>query len=89
MKTTVLSVRSCSFRLKKRQFLKLISIVVGVKTGYNSDYQLLACNAKNKRFLSSKDNVPVNIVCICGQNSLFVDIIHSILKLMKRRMKRK
>ena len=89
MKTTVLSARSCSFILKKRQFLKLISIVVSIKTGYHFDYQLLACNAKNKRFLSSKDNVPVNIVCICGQNSLFVDIIHSILKLMKRRMKRK
>ena len=61
---------------KKRRFLKLIPLLVDIKNIYYSDYQYLACNGKNKRCSSPKDNVLANIVCICGQNSLFVDFIH-------------
>ena len=64
LKTTVLQARNDGIRLKKRRFLKLILIFVGLKQGYNIDYQLLARNTKNKRFLSPNDNVPANIGCM-------------------------
>lgn len=32
-------------------------------------------NHKNKRFAASKDNVPENIGCMCGQNNLCVNFI--------------
>ena len=75
LKRAVLAARSGSFRLKKRRFLKLPPIFIGIKIVYHSDYQHLSCNAKNKRFLSSKDNVPANIGCMHGQNSPFVKFI--------------
>ena len=77
LKTAVLSVRNGGFSLKKRRFLKLIFIFVGIKTVYHSDYQLLVCNAKNKRLSSTKDSVLSNIGCMCGQNRHFVKFIHN------------
>ncbi len=50
LKTTVSSARNGSFSFKKRRFLKLIRIFVGIKSFYLTDSQRLACNAKNKRF---------------------------------------
>ena len=54
LKTLILSVRNGGFSLKKRRFLKLIRLVVYIKTFYLSDNQYFLCNAKNKRFSSSK-----------------------------------
>ena len=62
----------------------MIRIFVGIKQVYFADYQRLLCNVKNKRFSSPNDNAPTNIGCIRGQNSLFVDFIHSIRKRMKK-----
>ena len=76
MKRAVLSARSGGFRLKKRRFLKLIRVFVGNKYIYHCDYQRLSCNAENKRFSSTNDNVPANIGCMYAYNSLFVNIIH-------------
>ena len=76
LKTTVSSARNGSFSFKKRRFLKLIRIFVGIKSFYLTDSQRLACNAKNKRFFASKDNAPANIGCMRCQNSLFVKFIH-------------
>ena len=73
----VLSARSGSFSVKKRRFLKVIRIFAGIRKPYSTDYQYLLCNAENTRFSSPKDNVPANIACICSQNSLFVDFIHT------------
>ena len=84
MKRTVSSARNGGIWLKKRRFLKRILIFVDIKSVYRVDYQRLLCNAKNKRFSSPNDNAPTNIGCICGQNSLFVDFIHSIRKRMKK-----
>ena len=64
LKTTVLQARNDGIRLKKRRFLKLILIFAGIKQGYNIDYQHLAHNVKNRRFLSPNDNVPANIGCM-------------------------
>ena len=80
LKRTVSSARNGGFRLKKRRFLKLIRIIVGVENVYCADYQRLLCNAKNKRFSSSNDNALANIGCIRGQKSLFVNFIHNIWK---------
>ena len=63
-KTTVSSARNVGFSVKKRQFLKLIPIFVGIKNTYHSDYQHLSRNAKNKRFLPPNDNSPANIGCM-------------------------
>ena len=75
-KTAVSSPKSDGFSVKKRRFLKLIRIFVGIKKVYHPDCQPLLSNAKNKRFLSSNDHALTNIVCICSQNSLFVDFFH-------------
>ena len=75
LKTLILQARNGGYSLKKRRFLKLIHLVVYIKTFYLSDNQCFLCNAKNKRFSSSKDNVPANIGYMCGQNSLFVKFI--------------
>ena len=93
LKTTVLQARNDGIRLKKRRFLKLILIFSGIKQGYDIDYQLLAHNAKNRRFLSSNDNVPANIGCMYAYNSLFVKfirincrgVIHHVPSLQARR----
>ena len=66
LKRAVLAARNVGIRLKKRRFLKLTPIFIGIKIVYHSDYQHLSCNAKNKRFLSPKDNVPANIGCMHG-----------------------
>jgi len=62
--------------LKKRRFLKLILVFVGIKNIYYAYYQYFICNAENKRFLLSNGNTPANIGCMCGQNRLFVEFIH-------------
>ena len=72
---------------KKRRFLKLLRLFFSIKKVYRSDYQHLSRNAKIKRFSALNDNLPANIGCIRGQNSLFVDFIHSIRKRTKRRLK--
>ena len=64
LKTSVSSARNGGINLKKRRFLKLIPIFVGIKNTYHSDYQHLSCNAKNKRFLLTNDNSPANIGCM-------------------------
>ena len=47
-KTAVSSPRSDGFSVKKRRFLKLIRIFVGIKKVYHLDCQPLLSNAKNK-----------------------------------------
>ena len=74
-KRVVSSARSGGFRTKKRRFLKLIRVFVGIKILYPADYQRLSCNAENKRFSAPKDNAPANIGCMCGQNRHFVEFI--------------
>ncbi len=76
LKATVLSARNVGFSLKKRRFLKLILVFVGIKNIYYAYYQYFICNAENKRFLLSNGNTPANISCMCGQNRLFVEFIH-------------
>ena len=63
-KTAVSSARSGAFRLKKRRFLKLILVFVGIKNIYYAYYQYFICNAENKRFLLSNGNTPANISCM-------------------------
>ena len=64
LKTSVLSARNVGMSLKKRRFLKLISLFVGIKKVYYSDYQCLSCNAKNKRFSLTNGNSLANIGCM-------------------------
>lgn len=78
LKAVVFLARNEGIRLKKQRFLKLIRLILDIITFYLAYYQCLVCNAENKRFLSMNDNASANIGCMCGQNSLFVDIIHSI-----------
>ena len=80
LKRAVLESRNVGISLKKRRFLKLICVFIGIKTVYCSDYQHLLCNVKNKRFLSSDDSTPANIGGMHAYNSLFVKFIHSIRK---------
>ena len=63
-KTTVSSARNGGINLKKRRFLKLIRVFVGIKNTYCSDYQSLSSNAKNKRLLPPNDNSSANIGCM-------------------------
>ena len=84
LKAAVLQARSGGFSVKKRCFLKRILIFVGIENVYCVDYLRLVCNAPKMRYSSPNDNVPANIGCIRGQNSLFVDFIHSIRKRMKK-----
>ena len=74
-KTTVSSARNVGFSVKKRQFLKLIPIFVGIKNTYCSDYQYLSSNAENKRFLPPNDNALANIGCMHAYNMRFVNFI--------------
>ena len=74
-KRVVSSARSGGFRTKKRRFLKMIRVFVGIKILYPADYQRLSYNAKNKRFSAMKDKAPANIGCMCGQNRHFVEFI--------------
>ena len=62
-KTAVSSAISGAFSLKKRRFLKMILVFVDIGNNYHADYQRLSCNAKNRRFSSTKDNVIANIGC--------------------------
>ena len=62
-KTAVSSARSGAFSLKKRRFLKMILVFVDIENNYHTDYQRLSCNAKNRRFSSTKDKVIANIGC--------------------------
>ena len=64
IKRTILAARNVGIRLKKRRFLKLFLNFVGIKQGYNADYQHLVRNTKNKRFSSTNDNAPANIGCM-------------------------
>ena len=63
-KAVVLDVKNGGFIGKKRWFLKLIHILIGIKKIYHIDFQSLSYNAKNKRFLPSNDNSPENIGCM-------------------------
>ena len=54
----------------------MIFILISIKILYRADYQHLSCNVKNKCFLTPKDNATVNIGCMYGQNSCFVNFIH-------------
>ena len=74
-KTAVSSAISGAFSLKERRFLKMILVFVDIGNNYHADYQYLSRNAKNKRFSALNDNLPANIGCIRGQNSLFVNFI--------------
>ena len=51
LKTAVLAARNVGIKCKKRRFLKLNLILIGIKQGYSANYQHLACNGKNKHFL--------------------------------------
>ena len=62
-KTAVSSAISGAFSLKKRRFLKMILVFVDIENNYHADYQRLSCNAKNRRFSSTKDKVIANIGC--------------------------
>ena len=64
LKAAVLSARNVGINLKKRRFLKMIRLVVYIKTFYFTDYQRFVCNAKNKRFSSTNGNVLANIGCM-------------------------
>ena len=64
LKTSVLSARNGGMDLKKRRFLKLIPIFVGIKNTYHSYYQHLSRNAKNKRFSLTNGNSLANIGCM-------------------------
>ena len=64
LKTRVPSVRTVDFSLKKRRFLKLVSIFVGIKNVYYTDYQYIVSNTENKRFSSTNDNTLANIGCM-------------------------
>ena len=64
LKTRVPSVRIVGFSLKKRRFLKLVSIFVGIKNVYYTDYQYIVSNTENKRFSSTNDNTLANIGCM-------------------------
>ena len=64
LKTRVPSVRTVGFSLKKRRFLKLVSIFVGIKNVYYTDYQYIVSNTENKRFSSTNDNTLANIGCM-------------------------
>ena len=64
-KTTVSSARNVGFSVKKRQFLKLIPIFVGIKNTYCSDYQYLSSNAENKRFCHQTiTRLQISAVCM-------------------------
>ena len=67
--------------------MKLIRVFVGVKKVYCADCQHLLSNAENKRFLSPNGNVPSNIGCMHGQNSLFVEIFTVSGRAMERWIK--
>ena len=84
-KATVLSARNAGFSVKKRRFLKLFRVFIGIKKAHHADYQRLSYNDKNQRFSWLKDNVSANIDCICSQNMLFVTFIRSIRELTERR----
>ena len=61
LKRAVLVARNVGIRLKKRRFLKLFFIFVGIKKAYHSDFQYLLRNTNNKRFSSTNDNSTANI----------------------------
>ena len=63
-KTAVSSARNGGINLKKRRFLRLIRVFVGIKNTYCPDYQPLSSNAKNKRLLPPNDNALANIGCM-------------------------
>ena len=46
LKAAVLSARNVGINLKKRRFLKMIRLVVYIKTFYFTDYQHLMCNVQ-------------------------------------------
>ena len=78
-KRVVSSARSGAFRTKKRRFLKLIRVFVGIKILYPADYQRLSCNAENKRFSARRTTrrqiSAVGVVRIGILLNLFSDIL--------------
>ena len=76
MKAMVLSARTVGINLKKRRFLKLILVFVGVKIVYLADYQSLVCKAPklcfSHRTIMRRRILPVFAVRIALLLNLFV-----------------
>ena len=74
LKRAVLVARNIGIRLKKRRFLKLFFIFVGIKKVYHSDFQYLLRNVKNKRFSSTK-TTRLQTSAICMLRTAFLLIL--------------
>ena len=78
-KATVLDAEKGGFIGKKRRFLKMIRIFVGIKIIYPADYQRLSCNAENKRFsVRRTTSWQISAVCVVRIGillNLFSDIL--------------
>ena len=76
MKAMVLSARTVGINLKKRRFLKLILVFVGVKIVYLADYQSLVCKAPklcfSHRTIMRRRILPVFAVRIALLLNLFI-----------------
>ena len=76
MKAMVLSARTVGINLKKRRFLKLILVFVGVKIVYLADYQSLVCKALklcfSHRTIMRRRILPVFAVRIALLLNLFI-----------------
>ena len=76
MKAMVLSARTVGINLKKRRFLKLILVFVGVKIVYLTDYQSLVCKAPklcfSHRTIMRRRILPVFAVRIALLLNLFI-----------------
>ena len=74
LKVEVLSARNSGFRTKKRWFLKLIHIFVGIKNIYHADYQYLLYNTQNKRFCHRR-TTRLQISAVCMLRTAFLLIL--------------
>ena len=78
LKRAVLVARNIGIRLKKRRFLKLFFIFVGIKKVYHSDFQYLLRNVKNKRFSSTK-TTRLQTSAICMLRTAFLLILFAFI----------
>ena len=74
LKTAVLAARNVGIKCKKRRFLKLILILIGIKQGYSANYQHLACNGKNKHFCQ-QTTTRLQISAVCMLRTAFLLIL--------------
>ena len=74
LKVEVLSARNSGFRTKKRWFLKLIHIFVGIKNIYHADYQYLLYDTQNKRFCHRR-TTRLQISAVCMLRTAFLLIL--------------